>query len=76
MVKFGVHLFLWTERFDKSAIHLIEKAKRFGFDGVEIHGHGGYLLAQFLSPYFNKRTDKYGGDKEHMFKRQVPFINP
>jgi len=36
MVKFGVHLFLWTERFDKSAIHLIEKAKRFGFDGVEI----------------------------------------
>ncbi|MCD6313067.1 MAG: sugar phosphate isomerase/epimerase [Thaumarchaeota archaeon] len=36
MVKFGVHLFLWTERFDKSAIRLIEKAKRFGFDGVEI----------------------------------------
>jgi len=36
MVKFGVHLFLWTERFDKPAIRLIEKAKRFGFDGVEI----------------------------------------
>jgi len=36
MVKFGVHLFLWTERFDKSAIRFIEKAKRFGFDGVEI----------------------------------------
>jgi len=36
MVKFGVHLFLWTERFDRSAIRLIEKAKRFGFDGVEI----------------------------------------
>lgn len=36
MVKFGVHLFLWTERFDKSAVRLIEKAKRFGFDGVEI----------------------------------------
>lgn len=36
MVKFGVHLFLWTEQFDRSAIRLIEKAKRFGFDGVEI----------------------------------------
>jgi len=36
MVKFGVHLFLWTERFDNSTLHLIEKAKRIGFDGVEI----------------------------------------
>jgi len=36
MVKFGVHLFLWTEKFDESAISLIRKAKRMGFDGVEI----------------------------------------
>ena len=36
MVKFGVHLFLWTERFDNSTLYLIEKAKRMGFDGVEI----------------------------------------
>ncbi len=36
MVKFGVHLFLWTERFDESAISLIRKAKNMGFDGVEI----------------------------------------
>jgi len=36
MVKFGVHLFLWTERFDESAIRLIRKAKKMGFDGVEI----------------------------------------
>jgi len=36
MVKFGVHLFLWTERFDESALPLIGKAKRMGFDGVEI----------------------------------------
>lgn len=36
MVKFGIHLFLWTERFDRSTLHLIEKAKRFGFDGVEV----------------------------------------
>jgi len=36
MVKFGVHLFLWTEKFDESAIPLIRKAKSTGFDGVEI----------------------------------------
>ncbi len=36
MVKFGVHLFLWSERFDESALPLIRKAKRMGFDGVEI----------------------------------------
>ena len=36
MVKFGVHLFLWTESFNDSALYLISKAKKMGFDGVEI----------------------------------------
>lgn len=35
--------------------------KQAGIDLVEIAAHGGYLIAQFMSPYFNKRTDKYGG---------------
>jgi D-psicose/D-tagatose/L-ribulose 3-epimerase len=36
MVKFGVHLFLWAERLDNTTLHLIEKVKRLGFDGVEV----------------------------------------
>ena len=45
-----------------------ERVKKSGFDAVEIHGGHSYLLNQFLSPYYNNRTDEYGGDLENRYR--------
>ena len=42
-----------------------ERAKRAGFDGVEIHSANGYLLDTFLQSKTNQRTDRYGGSLEN-----------
>ncbi len=46
------------------------RAKLAGFDGSMIHGAHGFLISQFVSPYCNKRTDKYGKDR-YLFVKQI-----
>lgn len=45
-----------------------DRAKRGGLDGIEIKGDQGFLVHQFLSPYYNRRTDQYGGSVENRFR--------
>lgn len=49
-------------------------AKRAGFEMLMIHGGHGWLLNQFLSPYFNKRIDEYGGSLENRCRLAVEVL--
>ncbi|RJP14896.1 MAG: NADH:flavin oxidoreductase [Candidatus Abyssobacteria bacterium SURF_5] len=55
------------EKFVQAAV----RVKKAGFDMVELHGGTGYLLAQFVSPHTNKRTDEYGSSPEN--RRRFPL---
>jgi 2,4-dienoyl-CoA reductase-like NADH-dependent reductase (Old Yellow Enzyme family)/thioredoxin reductase len=50
-----------VENFASAAL----RAQRAGFDLIMLHGGHGWLLAQFVSPLINKRTDEYGGSLEN-----------
>ncbi|MCZ8146261.1 MAG: FAD-dependent oxidoreductase [Roseomonas sp.] len=53
-----------VEFFVTAAVHAMET----GADGVEVHGAQGHLIGQFVSPYTNRRDDRYGGSLENRLR--------
>ena len=51
-----------------------ERAQMGGFDAVELHGATSYLIANFLSPWTNLRTDEYGGSTENRARFAVEIV--
>ncbi|GMA35018.1 hypothetical protein GCM10025876_12220 [Demequina litorisediminis] len=59
-----------VQRFKEAAARCAEA----GIDAIDIHGHTGYLIDQFLSPLWNRRTDEYGGSVENRCRFATEII--
>ncbi|MBI4506559.1 MAG: mycofactocin system FadH/OYE family oxidoreductase 2, partial [Chloroflexi bacterium] len=57
--------------FATTAAHM----RQAGYDGVEVHAGHGYLLQQFISPLFNRRSDEYGGSLEKRLRLCVEVVD-
>ena len=61
-------------RIEEKYVQAALRAKKAGFDGVEIHGGQFSLLSLFSSQLFNKRTDNYGGNDENRARFMVEIV--
>ena len=51
------------------------RVKQAGFDAVELHAAHGYLLSEFMSPFLNMRTDRFGGSFENRMRFPLAVID-
>jgi 2,4-dienoyl-CoA reductase-like NADH-dependent reductase (Old Yellow Enzyme family)/thioredoxin reductase len=60
-----------VDQFSEAAWRLMQA----GFDAVELHAAHGYLISQFMSPYLNKRSDRFGGTFENRMRFPLAIID-
>ena len=58
----------------KNFAYATELSIKAGYDGVEIHGANNYLIHQFYSPFYNRRTDEWGGSDEKRMNFPIKVI--
>ncbi len=51
------------------------RVQQAGFDAVELHGAHGYMIAQFMSPYTNKRNDRFGGTLQNRMRFVLEIVD-
>jgi 2,4-dienoyl-CoA reductase-like NADH-dependent reductase (Old Yellow Enzyme family)/thioredoxin reductase len=75
----GVKVLAMDEDMIEEAIEAYANAalfcKKAGFEMVQVHGAHGWLIAQFLSPYNNRRTDRWGGNLKNRARFPMEVIN-
>jgi 2,4-dienoyl-CoA reductase-like NADH-dependent reductase (Old Yellow Enzyme family) len=64
-----------VEKLREDFVAAARRAEKAGFDGVEIHGAHGYIIAQFLSGEVNRRNDRYGGSLENRARLLFEIID-
>jgi 2,4-dienoyl-CoA reductase-like NADH-dependent reductase (Old Yellow Enzyme family) len=62
------------EKLKSDYVAAARRARMAGFDGIQLHSAHGYLLSQFLSPWFNRRTDQYGGSGDNRVRIHIETI--
>lgn len=62
------------QRAQEDYVKAADMARTVGFDGIEIHAPHGYLVHDFLSPRFNRRTDLYGGGLENRMRFLLELV--
>jgi len=60
-----------VDKFSEAAWRLMQA----GFDAVELHAAHGYLISQFMSPYLNKRSDRFGGSFENRMRFPLAIVS-